>query len=76
MTDANVLRQTPLAETHRSLGGKMVPFAGWEMPVQYPAGIMAEHKAVRSACGIFDVSHMGRVRSGLVLIGTRQPIGP
>ncbi|MGE0439104.1 MAG: glycine cleavage system aminomethyltransferase GcvT [Gemmatimonadales bacterium] len=59
MTDANALRQTPLAEMHRSLGGKMVPFAGWEMPVQYPAGIMAEHKAVRSACGIFDVSHMG-----------------
>jgi aminomethyltransferase len=44
---------------HRALGGKMVPFAGWEMPVQYPGGIMAEHQAVRTGVGIFDVSHMG-----------------
>jgi aminomethyltransferase len=53
------LKRTPLAEHHRALGGKMVPFAGWEMPVQYPTGIMAEHQAVRSGTGIFDVSHMG-----------------
>jgi len=53
------LKKTPLADTHRALGGKMVPFAGWEMPVQYSAGIMAEHLAVRSGVGIFDVSHMG-----------------
>jgi aminomethyltransferase len=53
------LKRTPLAEHHRALGGKMVPFAGWEMPVQYPTGIIAEHQAVRSGVGIFDVSHMG-----------------
>lgn len=53
------LKETPLAAAHRALGGKMVPFAGWEMPVQYPTGIMAEHQAVRSGTGIFDVSHMG-----------------
>ncbi len=57
MTDQ--LKRTPLAEAHRALGAKMVPFAGWEMPVQYPTGIMAEHQAVRSGTGIFDVSHMG-----------------
>ena len=53
------LKRTPLVEHHRALGGKMVPFAGWEMPVQYPTGIMAEHQAVRTGTGIFDVSHMG-----------------
>ena len=53
------LRHTPLHDIHRALGGKMVPFAGYEMPVQYPSGITAEHNTVRSACGIFDVSHMG-----------------
>ena len=53
------LKQTPLADRHRALGGKMVPFAGYEMPVQYPAGIMAEHQAVRTGAGLFDVSHMG-----------------
>jgi len=56
MTD---LKRTPLFETHRALGAKIVPFAGYEMPVQYPAGITAEHNAVRTGCGIFDVSHMG-----------------
>ncbi|MEO8449170.1 MAG: glycine cleavage system aminomethyltransferase GcvT [Gemmatimonadota bacterium] len=53
------LKHTPLADIHRALGGKMVPFAGYEMPVQYPTGIMAEHQAVRTGVGIFDVSHMG-----------------
>ena len=53
------LRHTPLHAVHRALGGKMVPFAGYEMPVQYPSGITAEHNTVRTACGIFDVSHMG-----------------
>ena len=53
------LRRTPLYSAHLELGGKMVPFAGWEMPVQYPTGIIAEHTAVRSAGGLFDVSHMG-----------------
>jgi aminomethyltransferase len=53
------LLRTPLYDLHRKLGGKMVPYAGWEMPVQYTAGIMAEHQAVRTKVGIFDVSHMG-----------------
>src|SRR5215203_5344553 len=59
MTTAQTLRRTALFEAHRSLGAKMVPFAGWEMPVQYPSGILAEHHAVRTTAGIFDVSHMG-----------------
>jgi aminomethyltransferase len=53
------LKRTPLYEIHRALGARIVPFAGYEMPVQYPTGITAEHKAVRSQCGLFDVSHMG-----------------
>jgi aminomethyltransferase len=53
------LQKTPLHAEHVALGGKMVPFAGFEMPVQYPSGITAEHKAVREAAGLFDVSHMG-----------------
>ena len=55
------LKQTPLYQVHMDLGGKMVPFAGYSMPVQYPTGIMAEHKAVRNGAGIFDVSHMGEI---------------
>lgn len=55
------LKRTPLYDTHVALGAKIVPFAGFEMPVQYPGGISAEHKAVREACGMFDVSHMGEV---------------
>ena len=53
------LKRTPLYDEHVGLGAKMVPFAGFEMPVQYPAGITAEHKAVREKAGLFDVSHMG-----------------
>jgi aminomethyltransferase len=60
MTDTN-LHRTPLYDEHVRLGGRMVPFVGWEMPVQYPTGITAEHQAVRSAAGLFDVSHMGEV---------------
>jgi aminomethyltransferase len=60
MTDtAATLKRTPLYESHKALGAKLVPFAGWEMPVQYPSGIIAEHQAVRSGAGIFDISHMG-----------------
>ncbi len=55
------LLRTPLFEAHRRLGARMVDFAGWDMPVQYPSGIIAEHLAVRTGCGIFDLSHMGRV---------------
>jgi glycine cleavage system T protein (aminomethyltransferase) len=53
------LYQTPLTEVHRALGAKMVPFAGWEMPVQYAGGILAEHRAVRTDQGVFDLCHMG-----------------
>lgn len=53
------LKKTPLYDEHVALGGKMVPFAGFSMPVQYPAGITAEHAAVRERAGLFDVSHMG-----------------
>ncbi|MEM7049648.1 MAG: glycine cleavage system aminomethyltransferase GcvT [Acidobacteriota bacterium] len=55
------LRRTPLYEAHRAAGGKLVPFAGWEMPVQF-SGLMEEHRAVRTAAGLFDVSHMGEIR--------------
>jgi len=53
------LKRTPLHDVHGSLGAKMVPFGGYLMPVSYPGGIAAEHRAVREAVGIFDVSHMG-----------------
>jgi aminomethyltransferase len=53
------LKQTPLHAEHLALGAKMVPYAGFEMPIQYPGGIQAEHRAVRRAAGLFDVSHMG-----------------
>ncbi|MEJ7759459.1 MAG: glycine cleavage system aminomethyltransferase GcvT [Gemmatimonadaceae bacterium] len=53
------LKRTPLTETHAALGAKLVPFAGYVMPIQYATGITAEHRAVREKCGLFDVSHMG-----------------
>ena len=56
------LKETPLFEEHVRLGGKIVPFAGYAMPVQYPTGIRAEHHAVRETAGLFDVSHMGEFR--------------
>ena len=56
---AGALKRTPFYDIHRALGAKIVPFAGYEMPVQYPTGITAEHKAVRERAGLFDVSHMG-----------------
>ncbi len=57
---AQTLQRTPLFERHVALGARMVPFAGWEMPVQYD-GVIPEHRAVRSDCGVFDVSHMGEL---------------
>ncbi len=59
---ATPLLNTPLNALHIELGAKMVPFAGYSMPVQYPAGLMAEHNHTRSAAGLFDVSHMGQLR--------------
>jgi aminomethyltransferase len=55
----SALKRTPLYSIHKALNAKIVPFAGFEMPVQYPTGITAEHKAVRERAGLFDVSHMG-----------------
>jgi aminomethyltransferase len=56
---STALRETPLASLHRSAGARMVPFAGYAMPVQYPTGILAEHAWTREHAGLFDVSHMG-----------------
>ncbi|MCK1359218.1 glycine cleavage system aminomethyltransferase GcvT [Bradyrhizobium sp. 199] len=59
--DQDSLKRTPLHGLHVSLGGKMVPFAGYDMPVQYPAGVLKEHLHTRAAAGLFDVSHMGQL---------------
>ena len=61
-SDAGGSAVTPLHALHLELGGKMVPFAGYDMPVQYPAGIKTEHLHTRAAAGLFDVSHMGQLR--------------
>jgi aminomethyltransferase len=58
--DAADLKRTPLYDLHVELGARMVPFAGYDMPVQYPTGIMTEHQHTRAAAGLFDVSHMGQ----------------
>ncbi|MFQ5483514.1 MAG: glycine cleavage system aminomethyltransferase GcvT [Nitrospinaceae bacterium] len=60
MTESAPLKATPLLDLHRELKGKLVPFAGWNMPVQY-AGVIAEHLCVRRAAGLFDISHMGEI---------------
>ena len=62
MGETEQLETTPLHDLHLELGGKMVPFAGYAMPVQYPSGILKEHQHTRSRAGLFDVSHMGQVR--------------
>ena len=63
------LKRTPLYDAHVAAGATMVDFVGWEMPIQYPAGIVAEHLYDRRHCGIFDVSHMGR----LIVDGPARP---
>ena len=81
MSDATTLKRTPLYDAHRELLARLVPFAGWEMPVQYPSGILAEHKAVREHAGIFDVCHMGEFevtgpdRNGFVNRVTSNDVG-
>jgi aminomethyltransferase len=60
MADEN-LKRTPLNGVHRELGGRMVDFGGWDMPVQYPAGVIEEHMRCRTRAGLFDVSHMGEI---------------
>jgi aminomethyltransferase len=62
VSDSSNLLTTPLHTLHIELGARMVPFAGYSMPVQYPAGLMAEHVHTRQAAGLFDVSHMGQLR--------------
>jgi aminomethyltransferase len=62
LASPDTLAQTPLHALHLELGAKMVPFAGYAMPVSYPAGIMAEHRHCREAAALFDVSHMGQLR--------------
>ena len=69
---ATDLKTTPLNALHLELGARMVPFAGYSMPVQYPAGLMTEHRHTRTAAGLFDVSHMGQLR----LTGRSSPISP
>src|SRR3954454_18515688 len=59
---AEALKRSPLHDRHVAAGARMVPFAGWEMPVQYE-GIRAEHEAVRTRVGVFDVSHMGEIET-------------
>lgn len=61
MDETAALKKTPLHALHLSLGARMVPFAGYDMPVQYPAGVMKEHLWTRASAGLFDVSHMGQV---------------
>ena len=63
------LLKTPLHDLHLALGARMVPFAGYSMPVQYPAGLLAEHHHTRNAASLFDVSHMGQ----LLLVGPDAP---
>src|SRR6187549_771842 len=59
--DESSLKRTPLYALHVARGGKLVPFAGYEMPVQYPAGVLKEHLHTRANAGLFDVSHMGQL---------------
>lgn len=60
-TESGILRKTPLYDRHIALGGRMTPFAGYEMPLRYTEGILEEHRAVRREAGLFDVSHMGEI---------------
>src|ERR1044071_553260 len=55
------LKRTPLCQAHIDLGGKMVDFGGWNMPVQYTTGVIEEHMRTRTQAGLFDVSHMGEI---------------
>ena len=70
--EAPTIRKTALNAIHRQMGAKMVEFDGWDMPVEYPllGGIITEHMAVRTGVGVFDVSHMGDIRSPA---GRRSP---
>ena len=68
------LKRTPLYQSHKRLGGRLVEFAGWEMPVQY-SSILEEHAAVRERAGLFDVSHMGQLHlSGRTAISSAEQL--
>jgi aminomethyltransferase len=69
-------RPSPLDALHRALGGRMVPFAGWSLPVQYPAGIIAEHRQCRERAALFDVSHMGQLRLPLAALPALERLVP
>ena len=72
-TAGAAIQHSPLEAEHRALGAKLGPFAGWLMPIEYPAGTIAEHTAVREAVGMFDVSHMGKIAaSGPGALGALQ----
>ncbi|MEY4231278.1 MAG: aminomethyltransferase, partial [Actinomycetota bacterium] len=62
MPEPAALVQSPLHAVHRALGAKLVPFGGWDMPLAYPSGTLAEHLACRNDAVVFDVSHLGTVR--------------
>src|SRR5438477_11602664 len=74
------LKRTPLHAMHIGLGARMVAFAGYDMPVQYPSGIIKEHLHTRAAAGLFDVSHMGQIalrpRSGGPVAGALEALVP
>ena len=72
MTSDDALKPTPLHVLHVELGARMVPFAGYEMPVQYSMGVLKEHLQTRMAAGLFDVSHMGQI---IVVCGALVTIG-
>ena len=63
MTERIELKRTPLEDEHRTLGAKLGPFAGWNMPIEY-AGTLSEHRAVRERVGLFDLTHLGKIDRG------------
>jgi len=75
VTDAP-LQRTPLFALHQELGARLVPFAGYEMPVQYPEGILAEHRHTRAGASLFDVSHMGQARLPLAAAAALERLAP
>ena len=59
---SSAVAESPLASRHAALGARMIPFAGWNLPVEY-SGLLSEHKATRQAAGLFDISHMGQIHA-------------
>jgi aminomethyltransferase len=67
-----VANRTALYDTHIALGAKVIDFGGWDMPVNYPAGILQEHNATRTAAGLFDTAHMGEKGRGATRCSPRR----